>query len=83
MEQQAQSKPTREELLQKLRNRKLQGTLLRMKKKVRENKLENFKQKAQEHQNALMENIKNLSPEQLKEMGIDINLLNNMTVANE
>jgi len=65
------SKPSREELKQRLQMAKMRSNLSRMPKKQREEKVEKIKATMEEQQKNLMEQLKMLPPEQLKAMGMD------------
>jgi hypothetical protein len=66
-----EAKPTREELLQKLRNKKQQVGLHRMTKKNRECVLEKLETKAKSEQEEMMNQLKKCTPEQLKAFGLN------------
>lgn len=65
------TKPSREELKQRLQMAKMRSNLSRMPKKQREEKVEKIKATMEEQQKAMMEQLKMLPPEQLKAMGVD------------
>jgi len=73
-----ETKLTREELLEKLRNKKKQSEMIRMTKKNKDVVLEKFQTQAkleqekmtQEREN-MMEELKKFTPEQLKQLGLD------------
>ena len=64
------SKPTREELKERLRMAQMRGKLGRLPKKQRDEKVEKIKSQMEEQQNAFMEQLKKLTPEQRKSMGL-------------
>ena len=64
------SKPTREELKERLKMAQMRGKLGRLPKKQRDEKVEKMKSQMEEQQNAFMEQIKKLTPEQRKSMGL-------------
>lgn len=68
------SKPTREELKQRLKMAQMRGQLGRMPKKHREEKVEKLKTQMDEQQKAFMEQIQKLTPEQRKAMGLSENM---------
>jgi dsDNA-specific endonuclease/ATPase MutS2 len=66
------AKPTREELKQRLQMAKMRSNLSRMPKKQRDEKVEKLKATMEDQQKAFMEQIKTLSPEQLKALGMNL-----------
>ena len=64
------SRPTREELKERLRMAQMRGKLGRLPKKQRDEKVEKIKSQMEEQQNAFMEQLKKLTPEQRKSMGL-------------
>lgn len=64
-------KPTREELLQKLKNKKKQVELYRMTKKNRDTTLEKLENKAKVEKEEMMKQLKKCTPEQLKAFGLN------------
>jgi len=66
------AKPTREELKQRLQMAKMRSNLNRMPKKQRDEKVEKLKATMEDQQKAFMEQIKTLSPEQLKALGMNL-----------
>ena len=65
-----ETKLSRDELKQRLRMAQMRGKLGRMPKKQRDEKVEQLKADMEEQQSAFMEQIKLLTPEQRKAMGI-------------
>ena len=74
----AETKPTREELLQKLRNKKKQVELHRMTKKNRESTLEKLETKAKSEQEEMMNQLKKCTPEQLKAFGLNQEMIDQL-----
>ena len=71
-------KPTREELLQKLKNKKKQVELHRMTKKNRESTLEKLETKAKTEQEEMMNQLKKCTPEQLKAFGLNQEMIDQL-----
>ena len=72
-----ETKLSREELKERLRMAQMRGKLGRMPKKQRDEKVEKMKSDMEQQQKAFMEQIKLLTPEQRKALGIpDIENLN-------
>lgn len=65
------TKLSREELLQKLKNKKKQNELHRMTKKNRECTLEKLESKAKLEQDEMMKQLKMCTPEQLRNFGLN------------
>ena len=65
-----ETKLSRDELKERLRMAQMRGKLGRMPKKQRDEKVEKMKSDMEQQQNAFMEQIKLLTPEQRKAMGI-------------
>ena len=65
-----ETKLSRDELKERLRMAQLRGKLGRMPKKQRDEKVEKMKSDMEQQQKAFMEQIKLLTPEQRKAMGI-------------
>jgi hypothetical protein len=65
-----ETKLSREELKERLRMAQMRGKLGRMPKKQRDEKVEKMKSDMEQQQKAFMEQIKLLTPEQRKAMGI-------------
>jgi hypothetical protein len=81
---QSQTKPTRDELKRRIRARRQQHTLGRMNAKTRNEKLDKMKLRTEMLQKEFMESIKNLTPEQLRDMGINLpNTTEQHTVSEE
>ena len=74
----AEVKPTREELLLKLRNKKKQVELHRMTKKNRESTLEKLETKAKSEQEEMMNQLKKCTPEQLKAFGLNQEMIDQL-----
>ena len=68
------SKPSREELKQRLKMAQMRGQLVRMPKKQREEKVEKLKTQMDEQQKAFTEQLQKLTPEQRKAMGFPENI---------
>jgi hypothetical protein len=84
-----QQKPTREELLEKLRNKKKQNELVRMTKKNKDVVLEKLQSKAKSEQEAMMQErekmmqeLKKYTPEQLKQIGLDDKMIEHILSKN-
>ena len=73
-----EAKPTREELLQKLKNKKKQVELHRMTKKNRECTLEKLETKAKSEQEEMMNQLKKYTPEQLKAFGLNQEMIDQL-----
>jgi hypothetical protein len=71
-------KPSREELLQKLRNKKKQGEMHRMTKKNRDSKLEKLEAKAKSEQEEMINQLKKCTPEQLKAFGLNQEMIDQL-----
>jgi hypothetical protein len=65
------TKLSRDELLQKLKNKKKQNQLHRMTKKNREGVLEKMESKAKLEQEEMMKQLKMCTPEQLRNFGLN------------
>ena len=74
----AETKPTREELLQKLRNKKKQFEIHRMTKKNRDVTLEKFETKAKTEQEQMMNELKKCTPDQLKAFGLNQEMIDQL-----
>jgi hypothetical protein len=74
----AETKPTREELLQKLRNKKKQVEMHRMTKKNRDVTLEKFETKAKTEQEQMMNELKKCTPDQLKAFGLNQEMIDQL-----
>jgi hypothetical protein len=77
-----ENRPSRDELRQRLKAKTLQSKLGRTNLKIRNKKIEKFKEEAEkanvERENqrtAFLDAIKKMSPEELKKMGIDMDKL--------
>ena len=82
-------KLTREELLEKLRNKKKQNELIRMTKKNKDVVLEKLQSKAKSEQEAMtqdsermMQELKKYTPEQLKQIGLDDKMIEHILSKN-
>jgi hypothetical protein len=71
-------KPSREELLQKLRNKQKQGEMHRMTKKNRDTKLEKLEAKAKSEQEEMINQLKKCTPEQLKAFGLNQEMIDQL-----
>jgi hypothetical protein len=76
-------KPTREELLQRLKNKKKQVELHRMTKKNRETTLEKLETKAKSEQEEMMNQLKKCTPEQLKAFGLNEEMISQLLKNNQ
>ena len=76
-------KPTREELLQKLKNKKKQVELYRMTKKNRDTTLEKLESKAKAEKEEMMNQLKKCTPEQLKAFGLNDEMITQLLKKDE